>query len=322
MLVLLLFLPPMLGELLSGSSPPLAFFSGGIIFLVLLYGCGTVLIRELRTRWNLQWSVIFLAVAYGILEEGTMIQSFFNVDHVDLGILSGYGMFFGVQWPWSIALTVYHATVSTLIPIVIVDYIWPEYKNEPLLKGRGFKLCGAGFVFVILFFLVFAVLQKEPPFTNYDFSVLINVITLMVVGVLIWLAYKFKDSRILSELHIVRPALLGVAGFLIMAINLLFPNILAENNVPGGTTIAIQIVWVVFLCVFAYSQIFNIKTTKRHIVALVFGCLFLFILFTPLHEFGMAGNPDATTGMLGVGLVALVLLIVWRHRVLQTESVT
>lgn len=320
MVLLLLFLPPMLGELLSGSEPPIPFFTGGIIFLVLLYGCGTVLIREAKARWGLQWSVIFLAVGYGIVEEGTMVQSFFNVDHVDLGVLSGYGMYFGVQWPWSIALTVYHATVSTLIPIVIVEYLWPEFKG-PVLGRRGIILCLTGYIFVIVFFLVVGVgLREMPPFYTYQFSYLTNVVTLAVVVLLIWLAHRFRKSRVQTKAHLFSPFKFGFIGFWAMFINLFLPNILAENQVSGTTTIFVQVVWVTLLLLFAYFQIYNENTTKRHIVSLVFGCLLFFIVLTPLHEFGMSGNPDPTTGMMAVGIIALILLFIWRRRVLRKES--
>src|SRR5262245_44215554 len=90
---LLLVISPALGELLSGSCPPLRFFNPlTLTALVLFYGGGTVLIRETRARWQLQWPVLFLAVAYAIWEEGSTVQSFFNPNHAALGVLSGYGM--------------------------------------------------------------------------------------------------------------------------------------------------------------------------------------------------------------------------------------
>lgn len=322
MVVLLLLLPPMIGELLSGSSPPLPFFTGGIFFLVLLYGCGTVLIREAKARWNLQWSVIFLAVAYGIVEEGTMVQSFFNVDHVDLGVLSGYGMYFGVQWPWSIALTVYHATVSTLIPIVIVEYLWPEYKGVPLLKKRGITLCFTGYIFVIVFWLVVGVLLKEiPAFHRYEFSFLLNFATLGVVALLIWLAYRYRESRVVTTTRVLSPLTFGVLGFWFVFLNVFLPNILAEMQVSGVTTIFIQAIFVALVLLFVFYQIYNVNTTKRHIVSLVLGCLLLFIVLTPLQEFGMAENPDPTTGMVAVGIITLILLVIWRRIVLKGEEV-
>ena len=63
--IFLILLSPALGELLSSSSPPGEFFNPlTLLMLILLYGFGALLIRELRVRWNLQWSIIFLAVAY------------------------------------------------------------------------------------------------------------------------------------------------------------------------------------------------------------------------------------------------------------------
>ena len=117
-LITLLILATLMGELLSGSTPLLVFINPVLIFLLgLLYGCGTLLIREAKVRWKMQWSTIFLAMAYGIIEEGTVVQSFFNAGWTDLTVLSNYGLFLGVQWPWAIELTLFHATFSTLIPI-------------------------------------------------------------------------------------------------------------------------------------------------------------------------------------------------------------
>src|SRR5882724_81056 len=112
---LLLILPPAIGELLSGNNPPLQFFNPLVLLvLVLFYGGGTLLIREARSHWKLQWPVLLLAVAYAIWEEGTSVQSFFNSNSPALGMLAGYGMYGGIQWPWAIDMTFYHATMSTL----------------------------------------------------------------------------------------------------------------------------------------------------------------------------------------------------------------
>lgn len=318
-ILLLLILPPMVGELLSGSTPPIPFFAGGVFFLVLLYGCGTLLIREAKARWNVQWSVIFLAAAYGIVEEGTMVQSFFNVDHVDLNALSGYGMYFGVQWPWSIALTLYHATVSTLFPIVIVEYLFPQCKG-PLLRKRGTALCLAGLVFIILFWVVIGVLLKEfPGYQNYSLSYTLNAATLGVVALLVWLAYAFRKSRVVARTHGFSPFAFGAFGFLIMALNLLLPNVLAAFA-PGVVTIAFQAVFVAGVLAFVVYQVYNENTTKRHIVSLVMGSLFFYILLTPLHELGGNGSSEPTTGMAFVGTSALVLLVLWRRRVLKKDK--
>jgi hypothetical protein len=90
-IVFLMFLSPALGELLSSSTPPFKFFNPlALAVLMSFYGGGTLLIREARTRWDLHWPVLFLAVAYGILEEGTMMQSFFNPNHAGTADQAGH----------------------------------------------------------------------------------------------------------------------------------------------------------------------------------------------------------------------------------------
>src|SRR6516162_6523500 len=113
-LVLLLFLPSYCGELLSGSSPPNEYFQPlTLLSHVSLYGGGTLLIRELTVRWHLRWSQIFLALAYGVLEEGLCCKSFFDPTWKDLGGLANYANFGGVQWAWALLLITFQMTIST-----------------------------------------------------------------------------------------------------------------------------------------------------------------------------------------------------------------
>lgn len=78
--VILLFLAPAIGELLSGSSPPTEFFSPfGFTMLVLLYGGGAILCREIKVRWGKSAaSLLLLGAAYAVIEEGVMVASFYN----------------------------------------------------------------------------------------------------------------------------------------------------------------------------------------------------------------------------------------------------
>ncbi len=79
----LALLSPIMAEMLSGSSPPLEFFAGlGFVFLIPLYGGGALLVRELTIRWDKGWAtVIALGAAYGIIEEGIAVKSFFASLH-------------------------------------------------------------------------------------------------------------------------------------------------------------------------------------------------------------------------------------------------
>jgi hypothetical protein len=320
--ILLLFLSPILGELLSGSSPPLEFFNPiCLLILVLLYGCGTLLIREAKARWKLQWSVIFPAIAYGIIEEGLMVQSFFNPGHADLGALSGYGMYFGVQWPWTIMLILFHATISTLIPIAIVDLLWPEYKDVPLLKRRGLILAFAGISSVTILGMVFMGTQGGNNMIPYHPNPLLLTGSFVVVVLLAWLAYKYKNSRISTyKAFLLPPFVFGIAGFLFQAFNLLMPNKLAETNISAAITLLAQFILVALVLLFVAYQICHQNIAKRHIVSLIFGSILFYILLTPVYEFFGGVSPNPMRGMLAVGIVSLILLIIWRHIVLKKEG--
>jgi hypothetical protein len=97
--VVLFFLAPMVGELLSGSAPPAEFFNPfSLLTLAALYGSGAILARELVQRWGKGWpTLLALGAAHGVLEEGLMVRSFFDPQWVDLGVLGSYGRWAGVN---------------------------------------------------------------------------------------------------------------------------------------------------------------------------------------------------------------------------------
>ncbi len=99
----LLVLSPAIGELLSGSSPPLQFFNPLFFMLLVgLYGCGALLVRETVALHRLNAAgLLLLGAAYGIVEEGLMCKSFFNPHWTDTGFLSVYGRAGGVNWVWA-----------------------------------------------------------------------------------------------------------------------------------------------------------------------------------------------------------------------------
>jgi len=67
----------LIGEGLSGSTPPLAFLNPAVtLLLACLYGSGALLVRDYARRWQKGWrSILILGAAYGIIEEGIMVRS-------------------------------------------------------------------------------------------------------------------------------------------------------------------------------------------------------------------------------------------------------
>jgi hypothetical protein len=138
--ILFLFsLSPLVGEVLSGSPPPFAFVNP-IVFLFLgaLYGSGALLVRDYARRWHRGWrSVLLLGAAYGVIEEGILVRSCFNPRWKDLGVLSSYGRWLGVNWVWAKRLTIYHAIFSIAIPIFLVEKTWAETSKQIWLTTKS-----------------------------------------------------------------------------------------------------------------------------------------------------------------------------------------
>jgi hypothetical protein len=316
-LLLLVFIPPVLGELLSGSSPPLEFFTPfGFVVIVTFYGGGTLLIREAKARWNLQWSVGFLAVAYGILEEGTMMQLFFNFNHIVLGLMSRYGMYLGVQWPWTLALILYHATISTLIPITMVELLWPQHKSTPLLKKKGLILTFLGVIAVTVLLMNVVWMQQAEYSIPYVPDPVMLLGSIVVILLLIWLAFYFRKSSISTHtLPLLHPFVFAVFGFFLHLGNLFIPSILAENQVNGAITILVQCIGIIFVLMFVKYQLLHQDIKRNHVVSFVFGSILFWIVLTPIQEF-----INGSFGMFTVGAISFVLLVYWRHVVLKKKN--
>lgn len=149
---MLFFLSPLIGEGLSGSTPPLNFLNPGVLFLLgSIYGSGALLVRDYARRWNKGWrSILILGAAYGIIEEGIMTRSFFNPNWPVLGSLSTYGRWLGVNWVWSEWLTIFHAIFSITIPIFLVELTYPRTKTQVWLSTRSRRLFHGLLIFAVI----------------------------------------------------------------------------------------------------------------------------------------------------------------------------
>lgn len=307
--LILYFLAPVIGELLSGSAPPVEFFNPfGLLVLPALYGSGAILARELALRWGKRWpTMLVLGLAYGIVEEGLMVKSFFDPGWPDLGLLGVYGRWAGVNWVWSLFLTIYHSVFSIAIPVMLVELLFPEQRDEQWI-GR----CGmVGLSLLLLadvLFGFFLLTSYRPPVIPYLLSLA------AVVG-LFFLArrmpYRWSEPR---EPLIGRPLWFGFVGFC-STVGLFFVHYgLVEIGVPVLLTMltAVGLVLLVFWGVRRMSGEGGWSDEQR--LALVSGALAFFIILAPLSEFDVS-RPDNPTGMTVVGLVGLGFLLWLRRRV-------
>ncbi|MCM3869292.1 MAG: hypothetical protein ND895_01175, partial [Pyrinomonadaceae bacterium] len=115
----LLVLSPLVAEFLLGD------FSirqlGILIFLLPQYGGGALLVRETARRAGKGWpSIIVLALAYALIEEGFTTQSLFNPNYAGLRLLDyGFIPALGTSLDWAVFVLTLHIvwSVSTCIAI-------------------------------------------------------------------------------------------------------------------------------------------------------------------------------------------------------------
>jgi hypothetical protein len=81
-------------------------------------------------------SLLVLGFAYGIYEEGLMVQSFFDPAWHDLGVLAVYGRAAGVNWVWAEHLTIYHALVSIGASVALVEILYPDRRAVCWVTSR------------------------------------------------------------------------------------------------------------------------------------------------------------------------------------------
>ena len=119
-----------------------------LLILVLLYGCGALLIREVTLRTGRGWpTILLLGAAYGVIEAGIVDQAMFNPSFEGwefqaitpvppLGISAWYAWTFVVG----------HSVWSIAVPIALVELLFPARARTLWLGRVGLVLTAAGYV--------------------------------------------------------------------------------------------------------------------------------------------------------------------------------
>ena len=304
--LVLFFLAPVIGELLSGSAPPVEFFNPfALIILPALYGSGALLVRELTLRWKKRWpTILVLGLAYGIVEEGLMVKSFFDPHWMDLGLLGVYGRLGGINWVWSISLMLYHATVSIAIPILLVELIYPERRDEPWLGRRG-RIGLSLLLAVDVAFGCLALTTYRPPFLPYVFAMAVT-LTLGWLGR--WMPHHFQweaPTQVWRSFWLSALGFAGITGFFLCS------WALPEWGIPPWLTCLGLVVGGYLFLRMAWHASGGGRWDDRGRFSLTSGVLSFFILLAPLSE----NDPSRMDNPAGMTLVALatVLSLVFLH---------
>jgi hypothetical protein len=278
----LFFIAPIFGELFSGSSPLNEYINPvTLLTLSLFYGCGAIIIRELVIRWEKGWlSIFILGAAYGIYEEGILVQSFFDPGWQDLGALALYGRAAGVNWVWTEHLIIFHMLISIAASIAFVEALYADQKTESWVKSRGWWI--ANWVGVLSLVIPWKFFVKY----NSGGWWLTAWITVIALGFLARYvpAHPLKPK----EKRVPRPWQFLLAGFLGFFIQFVIVYSSSEKQ-----TIPFPIIMLGLLIfdIFMFWLILRMSGNgaawdDRHRMALIIGALSFFLILGPLTTNG------------------------------------
>jgi hypothetical protein len=254
------------------------------------------LVRDYARRWRKGWrSILILGAAYGIIEEGIMVRSFFNPAWKDLGVLGTYGRWLGTNWVWAEWLAIYHAIFSITIPIFLVELTFPQSKTRIWLSSRMRVLFhGLLILAIILGFFAFP----------YDPGVLAIAGCIATVVALGWLAKRIPNISPTQRNLKASWKILVPLGFSVPAVFFFFFNsalipIAAGTMVVGG------------FMVLGYERLLT-RWARRGFsdlqkLGLMTGALGFFALFFDFILDLFLGRVG--TSVLGVAFIVYLLLI-------------
>ncbi len=289
--ILLSLLSPFFAEVLSGSTPPLEFINPlSFIFLWAFYGAGVLLAREAWVRWGRNYlRLMMLGFVYGIFEEGIVIKSWFNPAWPDLDAFAHYGRVWGINGAWAIWLTIFHSLMSITAPIMVLDAIFPDLKDKPLLGRRGISLLFVS-ISTASIFLYFFLVPYNPPPVQY-FLAIISLLIFLFLARKIKIKSFFKKS--LAHKH---PAVYGAGiGASLFLIFTAFPHSSIHPLVPA--------ILGILLVLHFYSH--PAYLTERGKYDLILG--FLFFWFVP-YDIVLEINGIRGEAILGPLTFTLLLL--------------
>jgi hypothetical protein len=222
-LALLLFTPA-IPELLTGSTPitglvydPVGFLID-YAFLLGLYGAGALLVREFAVVFHKGWaSILLLGAAYGILEEGFAVHTFFRTSGAPVGALATFGHAFGVNWLWAFGITAFHATYSIALPILLVGLWYPEARSARWFDRGSIVLLEIICVGTVAFFSLHEPFPPSPAAFAFFLAVVIGLVYLAGRLPVDLLSVRAREGRA-SPLALVLVGTLGFDGWILLLV--------------------------------------------------------------------------------------------------------
>src|SRR6266568_1399706 len=270
-LLFLLLLTPGIPEYLSASSQLTVLVINPVLFFLFLaanlglYG-SVILIREAMIRWKKGWASVFLlGAAYGIVEEGLDLWTFFYPKAAPVGDLGFYGHWLGVNWVWTIGLVIFHSVYSIGLPIFLFGLVFPELKHKSLVSEAGITLSIVGLTLdsIILFALESFICGPYNPGAG------LMIFSGIVITIFVLAARKLPGDFLKIKLSQPKwsPRKFALVGALLFPATLLAGGIAAGANVPPEIPMVIDVIFAMVILTRAFNSM-GASNNQEHKVAL------------------------------------------------------
>ncbi len=138
-------LAPFVGEFLLGNIAVTDIFFA--VLLAPLYGGGALLVREIGRRTGGWISMVLLAAAYALVEEGLADQLLFNHDYAGHDYLTGpsYLPALGTSVEAAQTVLALHTVWSVCVPIALAEAFAGSRAGTPWLRRTGLAVTACGY---------------------------------------------------------------------------------------------------------------------------------------------------------------------------------
>ncbi len=296
----LFFLAPLIAEYLLGSLP-----MSMIVLLPLMaamYGSAAILIREVVRHTDHGWpSIVLLAIAYGLFEEGLVTQSLFNPNYLHLHLLRfGWLPALGTALPWLVFVVSIHVAWSICVPIGFIEVLFPRQGRTPWLKTIG--MLGFAFLLLVGSGLVAIFSYKQVPFlaSPMQFGIVVALIVALIGVALAW-PTSTRPANAKAPRPLVLLSASFVAGSTLQLLKHFGPLWHLSWPVVVAAALAIEAAFVVFMVVFTRGRTWN--DVQRW--ALMCGALLVYVWC----GFGVDGTLHDTASLAAHSILAIAIVM-------------
>ena len=203
--------------------------------LLVMYGAGVLLVRELctRSRGGGWLSLVLLALAYQLAEDGIGLQALTSPRIY--GAAEWGWRALGINWSYWESQIGVHVVFSVLIPVMLTTLLFPAHRGRPYLRTGGLIGVGALAVLGVLGLRVVISATEDP---GYQAPWGWTAVFVVAMAVLIAVAMRLPASPEVAPRRPSAPepavvgVVLGCATVVFLA--LLLPPGLGPNSLLGG----------------------------------------------------------------------------------------